>query len=229
MRNFNLSFSSMATQAQTQATHLRTFWPKTSLAHDLKAASFEFVGTTVFLLLAFGGVQASNDVEGSVLEQTLYIATSFGLSLLVSAWFFFRATGGLFNPDVSLALLLAGCIGPMRFILYCVAQLTGAIAAAGIVLALTPGRLSYKYVSRTVIPNSHRSNLPLQPIGLTFILLSPVPAPNINLAQGVFIEMFITAALCLAVLMLAAEKHSSTPFAPVCVYFRSSIIFSAPC
>lgn len=27
--------------------------------------------------------------------------------------------------------------------------------------------------------------------------------------------MFITSALCLAVLMLAAEKHSSTPFAPV--------------
>jgi glycerol uptake facilitator-like aquaporin len=35
----------------------------------------------------------------------------------------------------------------------------------------------------------------------------------------VFIEMFITAALCLAVLMLAAEKHSSTPFAPVRVLF----------
>jgi glycerol uptake facilitator-like aquaporin len=31
----------------------------------------------------------------------------------------------------------------------------------------------------------------------------------------VFIEMFITAALCLAVLMLAAEKHIATPFAPV--------------
>lgn len=33
--------------------------------------------------------------------------------------------------------------------------------------------------------------------------------------QGVFIEMFITSALVLAVLMLAAEKHQSTPFAPV--------------
>lgn len=146
----NLPFFStiMATQqtTRTRKTHLRTFWPKTSLAHDMKAASFEFVGTTVFLLLAFGGVQASNDVQGSALERTLYIATSFGLSLLVSAWFFFRATGGLFNPDVSLALLLAGCIGPMRFVLYCVAQLTGAIAAAGIVLALTPGPLSYEYV-----------------------------------------------------------------------------------
>ena len=117
-----------------------------SLSHDVKAASFEFVGTTVFLLLAFGGVQASHDVEGSALEQTLYIATSFGLSLLVSAWFFFRATGGLFNPNVSLAMLFAGCIGPMRFILYFVAQLTGAIAAAGIVLALTPGPVTYEYV-----------------------------------------------------------------------------------
>ncbi|KAN0118436.1 Aquaporin-like protein [Russula decolorans] len=170
-----------------RTTHLRTFWPNTSLSHDVKAATFEFVGTTMFLLLAFGGVQASHDVQGSALEKTLYIATSFGLSLLVSAWFFFRATGGLFNPNVSLALLLAGCIGPMRFILYCIAQLTGAIAAAAIVLSLTPGPVSY----------------------------NPVPAANINLAQGVFIEMFITAALCLAVLMLAAEKHSSTPVAPI--------------
>ena len=53
-------------------------------------------------------------------------------------------------------------------------------------------------------------------------LISPVLAKNINLAQGVFIEMFITAALCLAVLMLAAEKHSSTPFAPVRIFYRFS-------
>lgn len=120
----------------------------TTLVVDVKAALFEFVGTTLFLLLAFGGTQGSHEVEGSSLERTLYIATAFGLSLLISAWFFFRATGGLFNPDVSLALLLVGCIGPGRFVLYCIAQLTGAIAAAGIVLALTPGSLTYKYVSR---------------------------------------------------------------------------------
>ena len=34
-------------------------------------------------------------------------------------------------------------------------------------------------------------------------------------AQGVFIEMFITGALVLSVLMLAAEKHEATAFAPV--------------
>ena len=192
--------------------HFRHYWPNTTFLDDLKAAIFEFVGTTVFLLLAFGGTQGSNEVDGSELERTLYIATAFGLSLLVSAWFFFRATGGLFNPDVSLSLLLVGAIGPVRFILYCLAQLTGAIAAAAVVLALTPGALTYKYVAVGFCC--------LLSCDLTYVcpiacLSSTVPAPNINLAQGVFIEMFITAALCLAVLMLAAEKHSATPFAPV--------------
>lgn len=38
---------------------------------------------------------------------------------------------------------------------------------------------------------------------------------GINPAQGVFIEMFVTSYLVLAVLMLAVEKHHVTPFAPV--------------
>ena len=38
---------------------------------------------------------------------------------------------------------------------------------------------------------------------------------GINPAQGVFIEMFVTSYLVLAVLMLAVEKHHATPFAPV--------------
>ena len=197
--------------------HFRQYWPKTTFSDDVKAALFEFVGTTVFLLLAYGGTQGSNEVEGSQLERSLYIATAFGLSLLVSAWFFFRATGGLFNPDVSLALLLIGAIAPVRFMLYCIAQLTGAIAAAAIVLALTPGPVTYKYVA---CPTASFRCSPW--FDVCQIACSPssstVPSANINLAQGVFIEMFITAALCLAVLMLAAEKHLSTPFAPVGVF-----------
>jgi aquaporin related protein len=55
--------------------------------------------------------------------------------------------------------------------------------------------------------------------------------PGVNLAQGVFIEMFATSALVFAVLMLAVEKHAATPFAPVCFptflsgLFRHSIDF----
>ncbi|KAH9945413.1 aquaporin-like protein [Epithele typhae] len=164
-----------------------------SFRDDLTAAALEFVGTTVFLLLAFGGVQAAafeagpNPAQSSEIQRVMYVSLCFGMSLLVSAWLFFRVTGGLFNPDVSLALLITGCIGPVRFVLYCIAQLLGGIAAAAIVLALTPGPLA--------------SN--------TF------PAPGINKAQAVFIEMFTTSVLVLSVLMLAAEKHNSTPFAPI--------------
>ncbi|KAI0688420.1 aquaporin-like protein [Cytidiella melzeri] len=162
-------------------------------AQDLQAAILEFFGTVTFLTLAFGGVQASafearaQGIPSFSVDRVMYISLSFGLSLLVSTWLFFRVTGGLFNPNVSLALLITGVIGPLRFVLYCIAQLVGGIVAAALVLALTPGSL--------------QSNT--------------YPGPGVNPAQAVFIEAFITAALCLAVLMLAAEKHNATPFAPV--------------
>ncbi|EKM57805.1 uncharacterized protein PHACADRAFT_89277 [Phanerochaete carnosa HHB-10118-sp] len=161
---------------------------------DVQAALLEFIGTTVFLILAFGAVQATVSEQGSSgaagdsgIVRVMYISLSFGLSLLISAWLFFRVTGGLFNPNVTSALLLSGIIGPVRFVLFCIAQLIGGIAAAALVLALTPGPLA--------------SNTAL--------------APGINAAQGVWMEAFMTAILCLAVLMLAAEKHVATPFAPI--------------
>ncbi|KAG9316049.1 aquaporin-like protein [Chiua virens] len=161
-----------------------------SLFVDAKAACVEFVGTTFFLLLGLGGIQAANGEaleNGSVVERNLYIATSMGFSLLVSAWLFYRVTGGLFNPDITLALFLVGVVGPVRFVLFCIAQMVGAIVASAIVHGLTPGPLT----------------------------VNTVLQPGVNSAQGVFIEMFTTAALVVAVLMLAAEKHSATPFAPV--------------
>ncbi|TFK94055.1 aquaporin-like protein [Polyporus arcularius HHB13444] len=164
----------------------------TRFKDDLFAGALEYVGTTVFLMLALGCVQAASaETQSSQytsnVDRTMYIATGFGLSLLVSVWLFYRVTGGLFNPNVSLALLLTGVIGPVRFVVYCIAQLIGGITAAAIIEGLTPGPLA----SNTI------------------------PAQGINSAQAVFIEMFITSFLVIAVLMMAAEKHAATPFAPI--------------
>src|ERR1700753_606106 len=93
-----------------------------------------------------------------------------GFALLTAAWLFFRylpslrshfntqptnrtnrVTGGVFNPQVSLALLLVGAISPIRFILYVVAQIVGAIVAAGFLRALLPGQQHYKYVPCLVL------------------------------------------------------------------------------
>ena len=127
-----------------------------NIEEDLKAAFLEFIGTAFFLILGLGGVQAAtgeNDMSSATtrIEQVLYISTSMGFSLLVSAWLFFRVTGGLFNPNVSLGLALVGVIQPVRFVLYCIAQLVGAIVGAALVDALTPGPLSVKYACVTQI------------------------------------------------------------------------------
>jgi aquaporin rerated protein, other eukaryote len=120
------------------------------LKTDLQAAVLEYIGTTTFLLLFFGAIQAAataeNPVSGvtSQIELVLYISTSAGMSLLISAWLFFRVTGALFNPNVGLALVLCEIITPCRFVLYCVAEFLGGITAAGLVLALTPGPLAAK-------------------------------------------------------------------------------------
>lgn len=75
------------------------------------ATSAEYVGTTLFLFFAFSGTQvallatprSSPNVVGAVSDpsQLMYIALSFGFSLAVNAWAFFRISGGLFNSAAS--------------------------------------------------------------------------------------------------------------------------------
>ena len=86
-----------------------------TLQGHIVAMSGEFVGTTMFLYFAFGGTQIANTLPapsaGSpaadptlALVKLLYISVAFGGSLAVTAWVFYRVSGGLFNPAVS-----AGC------------------------------------------------------------------------------------------------------------------------
>jgi hypothetical protein len=77
-------------------------WP--TLKGHLVAASGEFVGTTMFLFFAFGGTQVASMSSGNKALDTsgvLFISLSFGFSLAVNAWAFYRISGGLFNPAVS--------------------------------------------------------------------------------------------------------------------------------
>lgn len=182
------------------------------IENDIISASGEFFGTFLFLLVGLGGIQAaatsnqytlaaaaqkntaSAGTSGSVaintvasIEQLTYISVSMGLSLLFSAWIFYRATGAAFNPNVSLALMLIGVISPTRFVLYAFAQLTGAIVASGVLEALLPGPLA----------------------------VTPALGAGTNLGQGLFIECFTTCALVLSVLFLAVEKHRATFLAPI--------------
>lgn len=83
-------------------------------------------------------------VGGGTLINTatlLYIAATFGLSLIVNAWLFFRISGSLFNPAITFALTITGVMPPIRAVLVCVAQIAGGITAAALAHGITPGPL----------------------------------------------------------------------------------------
>jgi aquaporin related protein len=141
-------------------------------------------------------------------QQNIFTALLYGLSLLVNAWAFYRISGGLFNPavcqvimsalnsiwtvltyhKVTFGLVLAGALPPIRGLFLFPAQILAAMCAGGIAQAMVPGD-----------------------IGSTNTSLSP----GTSVAQGVFIEMFMTAELVFVVLMLAAEKSKDTFIAPI--------------
>ncbi|KAL9629205.1 MAG: hypothetical protein Q9164_006980 [Protoblastenia rupestris] len=173
--------------------------PPTTRGHTV-AVIGELVGTISFLFFAFAGTQVANissntnvgEMVVTVVQQKnpaqlLYISLSFGFSLAANAWVFFRISGGLFNPAVTVGMVLIGAISWVRGILLFITQILGGMTAAALVKVLFNGDLN---VSTTL-------------------------GGGTSIAQGVIIEMLLTAQLVFTIFMLAAEKHQGNFIAPV--------------
>ena len=106
----------------------------------------------MFLMMGFAAAHTANLPNAATTTSTgtpftdtsnlLYIAFAFGISLVINVWIFFRASGGIFNPAVALALTLVGAISPLRCVLVSVAQIVGGITAAALIDGLMPGPLN---------------------------------------------------------------------------------------
>jgi aquaporin Z len=101
----------------------------------LKRASAEFLGTFV---LVFGGVGTAVIAGDHV--GYLGVAFAFGLSLLAMAYAVGPISGCHINPAVTMGLLVSGKVELGEAARYWMAQILGAIAAAGILLAVVSGR-----------------------------------------------------------------------------------------
>ncbi|KAF3771122.1 aquaporin-like protein [Cryphonectria parasitica EP155] len=168
-----------------------------SLQSHLIAASGEFVGTFFFLWMAYSGqMMVLNQAPGTALsggassETVVFIAIVYGFSLLVNAWAFYRISGGLFNPAVALGMSLAGQHPWLRTCFLIPAQLLASMVAGGLV--------SVMFSLTTTIGD-----------------VNTVLASSTSTAQGLFIEMFLTAELVFVILMLAVEKSKDTFMAPI--------------
>jgi aquaporin related protein len=132
-------------------------FPFTRLSKNVKghvvACVGELVGTFMFLLFALGGTNVVNTAPKSGANavdlsanpsKIMYISLVFGLALTVNAWVFFRISGGLFNPAVTLGMMVVGATGYVRGMLIIVSQIIGGIAAAGVVSAMMPNVLAVR-------------------------------------------------------------------------------------
>ncbi|OHE95192.1 MIP family channel protein [Colletotrichum orchidophilum] len=160
--------------------------------NNIVAVLGEFVGTFMFLFFSFAGTQVANTPPGAPgsdpnLPSIIFIALSFGVSLTANVWAFYRVTGGMFNPVVTLALTICGGLPPLRALLIMPTQIIAGLCAAGVASAMFPG-----------------------PLSVTTAL-----GGGTKTAQGFFIEVILTAQLVFVILMLAVEKHRSTFLAPV--------------
>ncbi|KIX93958.1 uncharacterized protein Z520_10295 [Fonsecaea multimorphosa CBS 102226] len=153
----------------------------------------ELAGTFLFLFFSFGIAQVAHtpppaDANSAPnLLVIFFIALGFGCSLAINVWLFYRVSGGMFNPAVTLTLWLIRAVPTSRSLVVFPAQILGGIAAAGAVSATLPG-----------------------PMAVNVRL-----GGDTSVARGLFIEMFATTQLNFAVIMLAAVKHKATYLAPI--------------
>jgi aquaporin related protein len=78
-------------------------WLPNRARHLFISSLGEFLGTFLFLFMAFAATQVANNLLGNNpmnVGALLYISLAFGFSLAVNVWIFFRISGGLFNPAV---------------------------------------------------------------------------------------------------------------------------------
>ncbi|GAA5967377.1 hypothetical protein JCM11641_000527 [Rhodosporidiobolus odoratus] len=161
--------------------------------NHLVAMIGEYIGTVANIPAASvtGSVGPRQSDQISSTPNTsnlLYNLFSFGIALMVCVFIFFRPIG-LFNPAVSLGMLLVGAISPLCAILLIVSQLLRGISGAALIEALLPGSLT----TRTL------------------------KGGGISTAQACWLECFWTGTLMLSILLLAVAPNKAKHMTPLAI------------
>lgn len=96
----------------------------------------EFIGTFVLVLFACGTAAMTGCSTTSFDTAYLLTALAFGLVIVAMAYSIGNVSGCHINPAVSIAMLLSGKMSVKDFIGYVVSQFLGAIAGAGVLMAI---------------------------------------------------------------------------------------------
>ena len=163
-----------------------------------KRAAAEFFGT---FWLVFGGCGAAVLAAGVPNVGIGYagVALAFGLTLLTMAFAIGHISGCHLNPAVSLGLVVGKRFPASELLPYVVAQVAGAIAAAGVLYAVASGSVNFN-LHAGFATNGYGANSP----------------GGYSLLAGFVAETVLTA-FFLIVIMGATDGRAPKGFAPIAI------------
>lgn len=170
-----------------------------------KRALAEFVGT---FWLVLGGCGAAVLAAGVPDVGIGYagVALAFGLTVLTGAYALGHVSGAHFNPAVSIGLVAGGRFPAGELPAYVVAQLAGAVAAAGVLYLVASGSPDFS-LAGGLASNGYGEHSP----------------GGYSLLSGLVIEVVLTA-FFLIVILGATDGRAPTGFAPLAIGLSLTLI-----
>jgi len=163
-----------------------------------KRAIAEFFGT---FWLVFGGCGAAVLAAGFPTLGIKFagVALAFGLTVLTMAFAIGHISGCHLNPAVSFGLLIGKRFPASDFIPYVIAQVAGAIAAAGVLLVIASGKAGFD-VHAGFASNGYGAHSP----------------DGYSMLAGFVAEVVLTA-FFLMVIMGSTDSRAPKGFAPIAI------------
>jgi aquaporin Z len=166
----------------------------------------EFIGTFWLVLGGCGSaVLAAAFPEVGI--GLVGVSLAFGLTVLTMAYAIGHISGCHLNPAVSLGLFVAGRFPARDLIPYWIAQVVGAVAAAGVLLYIASGKPGYDLAINGLAANGFGEHSP----------------GNYTMLSGLVTEVVMTAGFLLVILG-ATDKRAPAGFAPIAIGLALTLI-----
>jgi aquaporin Z len=166
----------------------------------------EFLGTFVLVLGGCGSAVLAASVDPGGIGF-LGVALAFGLTVMIMAYAVGHVSGGHFNPAVTLGLIAGGRFEVKDAVPYIGSQVVGAVAAAGVLLAIASGLDGFDASANGFASNGYDDHSP----------------NGYSLVAGFVSEVTLTAVF-LVVIMGATRAGSPAGFAPIAIGLALTLI-----
>ena len=191
----------------------------------LKKFCAEFIGTFTLVLLACGTATVLNcSAEPGHLGSYILTALAFGLVIVAMAYSIGNVSGCHINPAVSLGVLMTGGMSVSEFVVYLIAQFTGATAGAAVLGALVGFDESLGcnawYLKSADTLGSWKRSLIVELI-LTFIfvlvILSVTSKKKFEKPAGIIIGMTLTLVHIFGIYFTGTSVNPARSFGPALI------------